>query len=73
MTRAAVVYTAARFGLFLLFSALIWSVGRLLGYEINGFLLLVGGLLLSSIAGYVLLAHQRDALASAIEERRSGP
>jgi hypothetical protein len=68
--KPALVYTAARFGLFLLFSALIWSIAGLLGYEVNGFLLLVLGLLLSSLVGYFLLAHQREALAAALAERR---
>jgi hypothetical protein len=69
--RAAAVYTAARFGLFLLFAVLIWAVFGLAGYDVNGFLLLVMALLASSIAGYVLLGAPRDQLARAIAERRS--
>ena len=68
--RATAVYTAARFGLFVLFSLLIWSGAGLAGYDVNGFLLLVLGLLASSIAGYFLLAVPRENLAQALAERR---
>jgi hypothetical protein len=65
-----VIYTAARFGLFLLFSLLIWSVAGLLGWNVNGFPLLILGLAASSIAGYFLLGRWHEELALALEERR---
>lgn len=71
--RAAVIYTGARFGLFLIFSMLIWSLAGMAGYAINGFLLLMLGLLFSSIVGYFVLAGQRDAFARAIAERQREP
>ena len=70
--RAAVVYTGARLGLFVLFSALIWSGLGLAGYDVNGWLLLVLGLALSSVVGYFVLARQREELAQALAERRTG-
>jgi uncharacterized membrane protein len=68
--RAAAIYTGARFGLFLLFSLLIWSGAGLAGYEVNGFLLLILALVASSIAGYLLLTGAREDLARALSERR---
>jgi hypothetical protein len=68
--RAALVYTAGRFLLFMLFAMLSWSVAGLLGYRLNGFPLLVLALLLSSVAGYFLLAVPREQLASAIAAQR---
>jgi hypothetical protein len=68
--RAAAVYTAARFGLFLLFALLIWSAAGLAGYDVNGFLLLILALLASSVAGYLLLGVPREKLAIALAERR---
>lgn len=68
--RAATIYTAARLGLFVLFSLLIWSAAGLAGYEVNGFLLLILGLLASSVAGYVLLTGAREELSRALADRR---
>ncbi len=68
--RATVVYTAARFGLFLLFSLLIWAGFGLAGYEVNGWLLVIAGFVLSSVVGFVVLAGPREDLARAVADRR---
>ena len=70
MTRAFLVFTLARFLLFLLFAMLSWSVAGLLGYELNGFVLLIVALVLSSLAGVFLLAGPRAKLAAALAERQ---
>jgi hypothetical protein len=68
--RLALVYTAARAGLLVLFGLLIFSVSGLLGYQMNAFLLLLLALLGSSLAALFLLATPRDELARAMAERR---
>lgn len=68
--RAAAIYTAARFGLFLLFSLLVWAGFGLAGYEVNGWLLVIVGFALSSVVGYLVLAGPREDLAHAVAARR---
>ena len=71
MKRAFLLYTGARFGLFLIFSALIWAISGLAGYEINGWLLVIAGFALSSLVGYVVLVGPRQELAEALAQQRT--
>ena len=72
VTRPFLVYNAWRFGLFLAAAGLVWAGTGAAGNPLNGFPLLVVALLLSSIASFVLLREQRDAVGLALEQRRLG-
>ena len=70
MRRAWLVYTLGRLGLFGLSAIIVWGGAGLLGHDVNGAELLLGGLLLSSVLALVLLRGQRDAFAAALQARR---
>ena len=70
MRRAALTYTLARFGLFLLVAVILWGAAGLLGADVNGLPLLLAAALVSSVLGYVLFARQRQALAEALDAQR---
>ena len=70
MGRAALSYTLARFGLFLLVAVILWGGAGLLGADVNGLPLLLLAALISSALGYVLFARQRQALAEALDAQR---
>jgi len=65
--RTALVYTSARFVLFLVALVLLYFAGA------RGLLLAALALLVSGIASFVLLSKQRDVMSSALMARvRSG-
>jgi len=70
MSRAALVYAAGRFGLFLVAAALIWTGARAAGTDINGLPLLLGAMVLSSFAGIWVFSRQRAELAEALQAKR---
>lgn len=70
MTRQALVYTLGRAGIFVLIALLLWSAAGLLGWNFNGIPLLLGSLLLSSVASVFLLSAQRRQLAEALAAKR---
>lgn len=70
MRRAALLYAAGRFGLFLLVAALVWAGGQLFDYSINGLELLLVAFLVSSVLGIWLFSGQRRALAEALDAQR---
>jgi Protein of unknown function (DUF4229) len=55
--RAVLAYTSSRLGLFLLAALLLWLV------RVRAELLVVLALLISGLASYALLGHQRDAVS----------
>ncbi len=61
--RAVVVYTLARFGLFLLCLAVFYFAG------VDLLLALILAALVSGIAGYFLLARQRLTLSAAVDDK----
>ena len=82
LTRSALLFTLARFGLFIVMALLIWSGTGAVGHQLNGFPLLLAALLVSSMVGLFLfsrqrqqfaeaLAAQRDAKTAQLEERRA--
>lgn len=70
MRRAALLYAAGRFGLFLLVALLVWLGGQALGYSVNGLELLLIAFLVSSVVGIWLFSRQRQALAEALDAQR---
>ncbi|WP_395109137.1 DUF4229 domain-containing protein [Actinomadura sp. SCN-SB] len=67
--RSVLLYTAARFAIFLAAAAVLALLGA------RGLLLLALAVLVSGIVSYVLLSEQRDAMSSALvrgvkEQRR---
>jgi len=70
MKRAALVYAAGRFGLFLVAAALIWTGARAAGTDINGLPLLLAAMVVSSFAGIWVFSRQRAELAEALAARR---
>ncbi|MDX6204707.1 MAG: hypothetical protein QOF39_764 [Frankiales bacterium] len=61
--RAVVVYTACRFGIFLVCVAVLYAAGM-------GLIWALGlAAILSGVAGYFLLARQRLALGAAVENK----
>lgn len=70
MGRAALLYAAGRFGLFLVSAALIWTGGRAAGADINGLPLLLAAFVVSSFAGIWVFSRQRRELAEALQARR---
>ena len=82
LRRSALLFTLARFGLFIVMALLIWSGTGAVGHQLNGFPLLLAALLVSSMVGLFLfsrqrqqfaeaLAAQRDAKTAQLEERRA--
>jgi hypothetical protein len=61
--RALVVYTGARFAIFLL------SLTLLLVAGLRGVVVLFAALVISGIASYLLLGRQRTAVGAALERR----
>jgi hypothetical protein len=70
MRRPFLIYTAGRFGLFLILAVILWGASGLTGHELNGLPLLLVAALISSAIGYVLFAPQRRALAEALDGQR---
>ncbi len=64
--RTALVYTSARFVLFLVALVLLYFAGA------RGLLLAALALLVSGIASFVLLSRQRDVMAGALTNRLRG-
>ena len=70
LRRSAVLFTLARFGLFLVMALLIWSGTGAAGHQLNGFPLLLAALLCSSIIGVFLFSRQRQEFAQALAVQR---
>lgn len=68
--RAALLYTAGRFGLFALVALLVWTGSGAAGSQLNGLPLLLVALLVSSLLGLVLFSRQRAQLAEALAAQR---
>jgi len=64
--RTALVYTSARFVLFLIALVLLYFAGA------RGLLLAALALLVSGIVSFVLLSRQRDAMAGSLASRLRG-
>lgn len=64
--RTALVYTSARFVLFLIALVLLYFAGA------RGLLLAALALLISGIVSFVLLSRQRDTMAGALANRLRG-
>jgi uncharacterized membrane-anchored protein YitT (DUF2179 family) len=61
--RSVLLYTLARFAVFLVTAGVLFLVGA------RGMLLLLLAVLISGIVSYVLLSGQRDAMSSAVIDR----
>ncbi len=64
MVKAALIYTAARLAIFGVLLAVLWALG------LGSFPGILFALLLSMPAAYFLLGRQRQALVSAVAQRR---
>ena len=71
MRKAALLYTGARFGLFLLVALLVFLATNLTGSPVNGLPLVLVAAVVSSVVGYFLFARQREQLARALEDQRA--
>ncbi|MGZ6827944.1 MAG: DUF4229 domain-containing protein [Mycobacteriales bacterium] len=70
VARAALLYTAGRFGLFGLVALIVYLGSGLVGSRLNGLPLLLVALLVSSLVGLVLFSRQRAQLAAALAAQR---
>ena len=70
MRRAALLYAAGRFGLFLVVALLLWTLSKALGYDLNGIPLLLAAFVVSSLLGIWVFSRQRRALAEALDAQR---
>lgn len=66
----ALAYGAARFGLFLVTAALLWTGTRAAGMSLNGLPLLLWAMVISSALGIWVFSRQRAQLAASLEARR---
>jgi hypothetical protein len=71
LRRPAVLYTAGRFGLFVLVALLVWLGTGMFGAPLTGIPLLLAALILSSIASIFVLSRQRALFAEALTAHRA--
>lgn len=70
MAKPALLYALGRIGLFFVAAALIWTGARAAGADVNGLPLLLGAMVLSSLASIWVFSRQRAELAEALQAKR---